>query len=252
MVLAAMMRKFIADLHIHTVLSPCAADEMTPANIIGIAVLGGIDIIAITDHNACENVGAVIEAAKHTKITVIPGMEVETKEEIHVVVLFDTLEQLHDWEIFIQPYRSDLLNDERKFGSQTIVNANGEVIGCKPDMLLNPLACPLCDVVAGVKKLGGICIASHIDRPAYSVVSQLGFIPEEIEFDAVEVSRRVNCSEALQLIPSIKGITVITASDAHTLADLITGPRTEFELKAPSVSEIRKALHQEGLRKVVL
>lgn len=247
-----MMHRFIADLHVHTVLSPCAADEMTPANIIGMAVLSGIDIIAITDHNACENVGAVIDAAKNTNITVIPGMEVETKEEIHVVVLFDTLEQLHDWEAFIQPYRSDLLNDERKFGMQAIVNADGEVIGCKPDMLLAPLACPLADVVAGAKKLGGICIASHIDRPAYSVVSQLGFIPAEIEFDAVEVSRRVKCSEALQLIPSIQGTTVITASDAHTLADLINGPRTELELEAPSVSEIRKALHQEDLRKVVL
>ncbi|MEG6584017.1 PHP domain-containing protein [Dendrosporobacter sp. 1207_IL3150] len=246
------MKRFKADLHIHSVLSPCAAGDMTPANIIFHAEQCGLDIIALTDHNACDNVPAIIEAAKNSKIIVIPGMEVETQEEIHVIVLFETLAKLNLWENYVQRFHCGLLNDERRFGPQFIVDANGDFINIKAEMLLAPLKCPLAKVVSTVESLGGICIASHIDRPSYSVISQLGFIPSDVKFNAVEVSRRMKIIDAAKTISSIGNSTIVTSSDAHTISDLISGPHTCFELKEPSFSEICMALAGEGFRRVVL
>ena len=247
-----MMRCMIADLHIHSLLSPCAAVEMTPRSIVENAMRCGVDVIAITDHNACDNVSAAIEAARGTKITVLPGMEVETKEEVHVLVLFDTLAQMKEWEKYVDAHRSGLLNDEERFGAQFIVDAGDRFIGTKREMLLASLSCGFEEVTAEATGRGGICIASHVDRPLYSVISQLGFIPPGAKLAAVEVSRNMDVKSAAARIPPIGHLPVVTASDAHTLKDFINGPKTEIYMEYPSLAEIIRALNNEGGRRVIV
>ncbi|HEY3426001.1 MAG TPA: PHP domain-containing protein, partial [Negativicutes bacterium] len=197
------MKKFVADLHVHSILSPCAEVEMTPRNIIWHAAEHGIDILAITDHNACDNVIAAMDAAKETNVTVIPGMEVETKEEVHLIVLFEKMRQLKAWEIFVQAHMSGRLNDEKRFGAQFVVDAEDELISVKPEMLLASLTCGVGEVSAKVAELGGICIASHVDRPTYSILAQLGFIPPDVNLTAVEISRLTDPKEAMVRLPAI-------------------------------------------------
>lgn len=245
-----MMSRYIADLHIHTLLSPCASVEMTPTNIITKAVEHGVDIIAITDHNACDNVEAVIAAAEGTSVTVLPGMEVETREEVHIVVLFDYMKQLRSWEIYVQQHMLGLINDESSFGGQFIVDANDEFIGIKPEMLLASLTCGIEEVTAKVSSIGGICIASHVDRPMYSILSQLGFIPADAALSAVEVSRRTTIAQARKQYGNIGNVPIITSSDAHTISDFVSGPKTVFHIEKPSLAEIKQALFHQNNRRV--
>jgi 3',5'-nucleoside bisphosphate phosphatase len=247
-----MIRPFVADLHVHSVLSPCAEVEMTPRNIVWNAVDQGIDIISITDHNACDNVAAALEAAKGTVVTILPGMEVETKEEVHLLVLFDKLSQLQTWEKQVQKHRSGRLNDEKYFGSQFVVDAEDNLLCVKPEMLLTSLSLGIAEVTVLVEEIGGICIASHVDRPTYSIISQLGFIPSDVHLEAVEVSRRTKPADAYRLMPAIGTLPVIASSDAHTMEDFIHGPKTVFYLEKPQLAELRQAFRGENLRKVVV
>jgi PHP family Zn ribbon phosphoesterase len=237
------MRQFIADLHLHTLLSPCAEIEMTPGNIVRHAVKFGIDIIAITDHNACDNVAAAMDAAVGTDVLVIPGMEVESKEEVHVIVLFEKMRQLKEWEAYINKHRSGRLNDAEKFGAQFIVDSDDNFVAEKKEMLLGSLNVELAELCDEADRIGGILIASHIDKPVNSIISQLGFIPPDVKLTAVEVSPRIeNSDKARAAFRSIKHLAVIKNSDAHTMDDFINGPKTKFFLEEASFGEIRQAL----------
>ena len=140
------MRQFVADLHVHSVLSPCAEVEMTPRNIVWHADKHGIDIVAITDHNACDNVIAAFAAAKGTNVIILPGMEVETKEEVHLIVLFEKIRQLKVWDQFVKQHMSGQLNDEKRFGAQFVVDEADELIRIKPEMLLNSLSSGITEI----------------------------------------------------------------------------------------------------------
>lgn len=246
-----MNRCFVADLHVHTVLSPCAAVEMTPRNIVWHAVRQGVDIVAITDHNACDNVRAAMEAAKGTDVTVLPGMEVETREEIHVVALFGKMRELLAWEKVVQAHMSGRKNDAARLGAQFVVDDEDNLIREKEEMLLEPLTLSLAEVCARVEALGGLAIASHVDRPSYSVISQLGFIPPGLRLAAVEISPRIARDEAVRRFPALGGWPIVTSSDAHTIAQFATGPKTVFFLEEPTLAEIRMALQNEKSREVV-
>lgn len=246
-----MTRRFVADLHVHSVLSPCAAVEMTPRNIVWNAAEHGIDIIAITDHNASDNVATALEAAKDADVVVLPGMEVETREEIHLVVLFEKIRQLREWDLIVARHRTGRLNDTVKFGAQFVVDADDNLIREKPDMLLESLSLGLNETCRAVGKLGGICIASHVDRPAYSILHQLGFIPPDINLAAVEVSARTSIEEALRRFPALKDFQIVRSSDAHTIADFLMGPKTAFFMEEPTLGEIRQAILKKNLREVM-
>ena len=247
-----MMHNFVVDLHVHTLLSPCAEVEMTPRNIIWHAVELGIDILAITDHNAGDNVQAAMAAAVGTNVTVIPGMEVESKEEVHVLALFAKMRQLREWETYVQSQMSGRLNDAEKFGAQFIVDAEDNLIAEKQEMLLASLTVGVAEITAKVTEIGGICIASHVDRPTYSIISQLGFIPPDVKLAAVEVSRRMQIVKARTALPAIGLLPIVTSSDAHMIDDFISGPRTTFYLEEPTLAEIGQALKGQNLRKVVV
>ena len=245
------MRQFVADLHVHSVLSPCAEVEMTPRNIVWHADKHGIDIVAITDHNACDNVIAAFAAAKGTNVIILPGMEVETKEEVHLIVLFEKIRQLKVWDQFVKQHMSGQLNDEKRFGAQFVVDEADELIRIKPEMLLNSLSSGITEICKIVNELGGICIASHVDRPANSLLAQLGFIPPDVELAAVEVSRLTSPKEATLRFPAIGKLPIVTSSDAHTMDDFLSGPKTIFYIDEPTLPEIQQALKGQNSRKVL-
>lgn len=244
-----MKRWFRADLHVHTLLSPCAAVEMTPRNIIRHAQTAGIDIVAITDHNAGDNVAAAIRAAAGTTVVVLPGMEVQTREEVHLLTLFDKMRDFKKWCDFVALHRSPLQNDEKKFGAQFVVDEEDELVRTEEILLLASTDLGFDEAVEQARAMGGLTIAAHVDRPAFSVLSQLGFIPDGASPDAVEVSRNLQWTEAKKRLPAIGALPVVVSSDAHTIDDFLTGPKTMFLMESPTLSEIRQALAgKEGRR----
>ena len=243
------MRWFRADLHVHTVLSPCAAVEMTPRNIVRHAQAAGIDIVAITDHNAGDNVAAALRAAAGTTVAILPGMELQTREEVHLLALFGKMRDFVKWCEFVLPHRSPLRNDETRFGAQFVVDETDELIRIEETMLLASTDLSLEEAVRQVNALGGIAIAAHVDRPMFSCLTQLGFIPPDLGLAAVEVSRNTRAESAREKFPRIGGLPIITSSDAHTIEDFISGPKTMFLAESPTLSEIRQALvGKEGRR----
>lgn len=244
------MQWFRADLHVHTLLSPCAAVEMTPRNIVRHACDAGIDIVAITDHNAGDNVAATMRAAVGTGVAILPGMEVQTAEEVHLLALFGKMREFVRWCDFLAGHRSRLSNDERRFGAQFVVDEADELVRTETCMLLASTDLSAGETTARVSEMGGISIAAHVDRPAYSLFSQLGFVPDDVILSAVEVSRRVVCSEAREKYPKIGDLPVVTASDAHTMDDFVSGPKSMFLMEAPTLSEIRQALAGKNGRRI--
>lgn len=182
------MLDLLVDLHIHTVLSACAEVEMIPPLIVRRAQELGLNVIAITDHNCSANVTATVEAAAHTGITVLPGMEVQTREEVHMLCLFDTVEQVEAWDQVIRAELPDVKNNEDFFGPQYVVDATGEYRYTEERLLSTSTALSVEQVVDGVNALQGVCLPAHVDRPSFSILSNLGFIPPDLAIAGIEVS----------------------------------------------------------------
>ncbi len=220
--------KIRADLHVHTCLSPCGDNSMIPKNIIEKAVKKGINMIAICDHNTCGNVSSVMEYAADKNITVIPGMEATSREEVHTIALFRELKDAKSMESFISEKLAGE-NDDEILGYQLYVDKNGEIIDADKRFLLGAPDISLESIVEKIKSLGGIAISSHIDREAYGIIGQLGFIPEGLNIDAIEFSPRMTRNQALKKFSSLKNYPFVTFSDAH-FPDDIGSVYTEFEL----------------------
>ena len=234
------MRALYADLHIHTCLSPCAEREMSPSTVVGRALRRGLDVIAICDHNSAENVEAVSRAGKKAGLAVIGGMEITSREEVHVLGLFGEKRLLRE----AQDVVYDNLpgeNDPEVFGEQLITDEQDNVIGHNRRLLIGATDLTLEEVVRAVHEFGGIAIASHVDRPSFSVLSQLGFIPDGLGLDGVEV-----CSDDVPDLP--EGLGVVNSSDAHRPEDI--GARcTRFLLERATSPEIGLALARKKGRK---
>ena len=243
-----MFQYLFADLHIHTVLSPCAEVEMIPPLIIRRARELGLSLIAITDHNSAENVAAVIEAAEGSGITVLPGVEVQTREEVHLLALFDKVEQALAWQAEVYAHLPDLKNDEDYFGAQFVVDATGEYVRSNERLLLTSTDLSLEAAVVGVRALGGLVIPAHVDRTAFSLIANLGFIPPDLDLPAVEIFRLSQEAEVRQRFPQLKGYTFIRDGDAHRLSEMIAC--TMFKVAAPTVAELTLALRGEEGRRV--
>jgi len=177
--------KIAIDLHIHSALSPCADDDMTPNNIVNMAILKGLDAIAITDHNSCDNVQAVMNVADG-RILVLPGMEVQTKEDVHLLCYFEDIEGLLDFDACIRHFMPQVPNVPHLFGNQYIMDQNDQIIGERKELLLSSLDLSVEQVVQLVIQRGGVVVPAHIDRPSYSIISQLGFIPSNLGFNVLE------------------------------------------------------------------
>lgn len=232
------MSIYKADLHIHTVLSPCAEVEMIPPFIVERAISNGLDMIAITDHNSTENVDAVIKAARGSSLKVIPGMECETVEGIHLVCLFDEPNAVILMQDLVYSRLPDMRNRPATFGEQFVVDETGEFIRRNERLLLIPTEISLDEAVAMVDRIGGLAIPAHVDRPSYGIYGVLGFLPETPIFRAVEISHHITETEAFLRYPDLSGKTLFRSSDAHRLDEIGSG-YTLLDLKHRTVADIR-------------
>lgn len=241
------MHKYRAELHLHTVLSPCAEVEMIPPFIVQEALERGANLIAVTDHNTTRNTAAVIQAAAGTGLSVLPGMELQTREEVHLVCLFDTLEQAEEWQRRVDARLPDLENSPDRFGEQFIVDSTGEFVAREERLLITSTSFTFEEAVVEVEELGGLPIPAHVDRRANGLLGVLGFIPETVRLAGLEVSRRVQLDQVYEKLPQLRGYPLLQGGDAHRLEEILAA--NEFWIEAPTVDEIRMALAKAGGRK---
>jgi PHP family Zn ribbon phosphoesterase len=195
-----------------------------------------------------QNTEAVVRSGKKLGICVIPGMEICSKEEVHLLGLFESLENTLAMQEYVYAHLKGE-NQPKVFGHQVIVNEHDEVLGEDSHLLIGATELNIRDITVKIHDLGGVCIASHIDRPAFGVINQLGFIPPDLLLDGVEVSYRVPLGEARQIIPAIMNLPCISSSDAH-FPDDIGKANTVFVLSAPTLAEIRLALKSQNGRRI--
>lgn len=226
---------------------------MSPKRIVEKAKVRMLDIIGICDHNSAENVCYVINAAKNTcpSLKVLSGMEICTKEEVHIIGLFDELSDVLTLQEIIYQSLPEVKNNPELFGEQIIANEFDEIEGYNDRLLIGACSLGVHKIVDEIHKLNGIAIASHIDRESFSLIGQLGFIPEDLSIDAVEISQNINPDDALKRFPEIERFPIIRSSDAHFLED-IGKVTTSFLIEEPTINEIKKALKNEEGRKFTL
>lgn len=234
------MKTYRAELHIHTVLSPCAEIEMIPPLIVSEALNLGIDLIAITDHNASENISAVMEAARGTNLTVIPGIEVQTLEEVHVICLFDSIEQVMDVQTVIDERLPEMYNKPEYFGEQFVVTAEGDYIRSDSRLRLTSTSLSLKELFQLVADHEGLPIPAHVDRKVNGLIEVLGFIPKDISIEALEVSRNFSFVDIPPKYQQIPTYPVIQSGDVHRLDEFLG--KNLFTIARPAISEIRMAL----------
>jgi len=240
------MKTYRAELHSHTVLSPCAEVEMIPPLIVQTAIEKGINLLAVTDHNASANVIAVQQAAREPGLVVLPGMELQTREEVHLLCLFDTLEQLEVWQALVDAHLPDLENDIEHFGEQFVVDAEGDFIRRELRLLLTSTDLTLEEAIGAVNAIDGLAIPAHIDRKANGLLALLGFVPTQVTVDALELSRHVSIDVAPLRYPQIRGYPLVQDGDAHRLNEFLGV--NEFEIESPTITELKLALRHENGR----
>lgn len=230
--------------HIHSCLSPCADDDMTPVNIVAFARLNGIDAIAVSDHNAIENVEVALAAGEAFGVVVVPAIEVQTNEDIHVLCLFESFDDLKAFRDSIELNR--VKNRPEVFGNQLIVDEDDNVVGTLPDLLLINMFIDSSEIYERAKEFGGIAIPAHIDREGNGMLAILGVVPDE--FPVVELSYKAG--DAIRDEYSDDHL-VITDSDAHTLADIGSGQIMEVrELSVKGILETLKAFTRKRTKKL--
>lgn len=212
--------KYFYDLHLHSCLSPCGDMDMTPNNIVNMAKILGLDVIALTDHNTSLNCKAAMEVGKEIGLLVIPGMELTTSEDIHAVCLFPTLEKAIGWSEYVDERRIKIKNKAEIYGRQVIMNNRDEEIGEIEALLLPSSNISIMEAYSKVKEFGGICYPAHIDRDSYSILSVLGEIDEYCGFRTAELADKSKESELKELHPVLNNMKIVTSSDAHYLENM--------------------------------
>ena len=225
--------KIYYDFHIHSCLSPCGDMDMTPNNIVNMAIIKGLDIIAVTDHNTCGNCRAVMEVGERNGLVVIPGMELNTKEDVHVLCLFNDIEKAEEFSCHIYNNMPNILNRKEIFGEQIYMNSKDEVVGIEEKLLITASNIGIYETISLCREYNGIVIPAHIDKSSNSIISVLGFIPEDMGFTAYEISPRAIDAELLKEQKQLEGKVIISDSDAHYLWDI--SERERF-LEIPSIS----------------
>ena len=215
--------KLFYDLHIHSALSPCGDMDMTPNNIVNMSIIKGLDIIAVSDHNSIGNAEAVISAAKGKDLLVVPAMEVETSEEVHILCLFPDISSAEKMADAVKKSLSGIKNKPEIFGRQTFMNDMDEITGEEENLLVSATSLSIDDVKRLAESVGGVAVPAHVDRNSYSVLSNLGMLPE-IGFNTIEVSKNNNPENFRYLNKKI-----LQNSDAHYLGD-ISEPENFIEL----------------------
>ena len=214
------MSRYYYDFHIHSCLSPCGDDDMTPANIAGTATLAGLNIVALTDHNTVKNCPAFFKAAKKYGIIAIAGMELTTSEDIHIVCLFEKLEEAMLFGEEIEKHRILVKNRPQIFGKQQILDEEDNLLGEEEHLLINATDISVEDVSSLVHSFDGVCFPAHIDRESNGIVSILGDFPENYDFSCYEIHDSGSSNEYENRFPHLKGKVKLVGSDAHYLWDI--------------------------------
>ena len=208
--------KYYYDLHLHSCLSPCGDDDATPDSIAGMGELNGLDIMALTDHNTSKNCPAFFKAAKRHGIIPLGGMELTTAEDIHMVCLFDILDNAMAFSEYIESRRIPIKNRTDIFGNQLICDDEDNIIGTEEKLLSNATTVSLDEAPELVKSFGGVCFPAHIDRQANGILAVLGAFPEKPYFPVCEV----HDSEKMQEYAEEYQKRIVSSSDAHYLWDI--------------------------------
>ncbi len=234
------LKLFRADLHLHTCLSPCGDWDMSPSFVVEKCAEKKIDIAAVTDHNSIENAAVAMSIGNNKGVTIFPSMEICSVEEVHILAIFDSLANAEKMQAIVY----DSLKGENQpdvFGYQVVANEDDEVVSQNEKLLIGATDLTINSIVKDVHDLDGIAIAAHIDKKAFSILGQLGFIPPDLELDAVEVSYRERPENAADKLLFGMKIPCITSSDAH-FPDEIGRVTTKFLMSEPTISEMKKAL----------
>ncbi len=234
--------KYWVDLHLHTCLSPCADEDMTPNNIVNMALIKGLDIIAITDHNSAQNTGVIIRLGNQAGLLVVPGMELCTSEEIHLVCLFPDLTQVLAFEKIVYENLSPIKNREDIFGSQIIMDESDQEISREERLLSGACNLDAETALKLIRDLGGAVLPAHVNRESFSMLNTLGVIPEEYGFRFLECSKNCNLQDFLQNHPELENYSFLRSSDAHFLQDILE-QEVSLELTEKSVHALLKSLN---------
>lgn len=227
------MIKAYYDLHLHSCLSPCGDDDMTPANLVNMAAVKGLNVIALSDHNAAGNCEAAIRAGERAGVLVLPAMELNTAEEAHVLCLFERVDQALALEERVRASTVPVANNPEIFGRQQLRDEDDNLLGEEENLLITASGIGVFDVQKLCRELGGLAIPAHIDKTAYSVISTLGFLSPDMEFSTAEVTKGCNLLQLLQDHPELEGYQFIRDSDAHYLWDI---SEPEYFLKLPELT----------------
>lgn len=245
------MKDFRADLHIHSVLSPCGDLDMSPRNIIRYAREKQIDILGISDHNSTKHGPLMRRLGREQGVFVLTGAEVTSREEVHCLTFFENDKQLESFQSYIDENIIPFPNDPDRFGHQVVVDENDIILEEEENMLVYAIDQGIEQIEAEVHRLGGLFIPAHVNRQRNSIISQLGFVPSGIKADALEISRHVSKDDFLNANTYLSGYTFIQSSDAHFPED-IGKTYSVFRLKETSFEEIKMALLKKEGREVVL
>ncbi len=234
--------KFHADFHLHSCLSPCGDLEMDPASIVQRACDVGLNAIALTDHNTARNCPAFAEWCQRLNMPHLLGIEVSTQEELHVLCLFDSLDAVMALDQIIYDHLPNIMNDAGRFGDQVVVNADNEILDMLDKYLISSIDIPMDDLMIMVHERGGLFIPSHVDRPKFSITSQLGFVPDS-DYDAIEITYHYDQNaDPLKLKNRYP---LLTNSDSHCL-EQIGETFNEFDLPTCSISALNDYFKQKN------
>jgi PHP family Zn ribbon phosphoesterase len=239
--------KYSYDLHIHSCLSPCGSDDSLPSNIVGMAALKGLDIIAVTDHNSCGNSRTVEKLGNEYGVLTVPGMELTTAEEVHVVCLFHDVENAEEFSDYVHTKLLQIENNEAAFGRQQFADEDDNIIKTEPLLLINATEIPFDSVYDEVKKYGGIMIPAHIDKSSTSLLSNMGFIPPDSLFSTAEIKHIGYKERLIDENPYLADCNIITNSDAHYLED-INEPINFLELREKSIDCLLETLDKKYIK----
>ena len=235
------MMNLAYDLHIHSCLSPCGDDDMTPANIAGMAALKGLDVVALTDHNTCRNCPAFMAAAAEYGVLAVPGMEINTSEEVHAVCLFPNLEAALCFDSYVYGKLIRFPNNEAIFGKQQIYNEQDQVCGTEPNLLINATEISFDGLWELVRSYGGVMFPAHVDKTANSLIANLGFIPPDSRFRTAEVKDLKKLHQLQKDNPYLDKCRIISNSDAHYLEHM-NEPELTLQVEEKTVQGIIDAL----------
>lgn len=225
------MEQYAFDLHLHSCLSPCGGEDNTPANLAGMCALAGIEVAALTDHNTCGNCAAFCRAAEHYGLLALPGMELTTAEEAHVVCLFPGLEEADAFSALVREKLPPMENNPAVFGPQLYMDEEERVLGEETAFLAGASSIGIYDTAALAASFGGVAFPAHIDRPSFSLLGVLGVWDPDLNFPLAELSH--HCPPDFTRRRDLAGLRFITSSDAHYLDQVYT-PRHTMDLPEPT------------------